>query len=230
MVHRRPARALLVAHIGLAVGWIGLTMCLLTLGIAGAAASSPMALRSAYQADGWLGLALVAPVSLGALSTGVAAALTGRWGLTRHWWVATKLGIAIALTIGSNFAIDLELQSASHVVTHTPAAILTASDIGTARLVAVGGPAGELYLLVCAVILSIYRPWGRIGGRRNHALIRGSRSMNKTDPESDVIVKIQSGAPVGEPGPQVIRPGHDQRSGLVDGLGPLAAGAAPGHH
>jgi hypothetical protein len=62
MVRRRPARALLVAHVGLAVGWIGLTMCLLTLGLAGSAASSPMALRVAYQADGWLGLALVAPL------------------------------------------------------------------------------------------------------------------------------------------------------------------------
>jgi len=34
----------------------------------------------------------------------------------------------------------------------------------------------------------------------------------------------------GEPGPQVIRAGHEQRSGLVDGLGPLGTGAALGHH
>jgi len=34
----------------------------------------------------------------------------------------------------------------------------------------------------------------------------------------------------GEPGPQVIRAGHDQRPGLVDGLGPLGPGAALGHH
>ena len=34
----------------------------------------------------------------------------------------------------------------------------------------------------------------------------------------------------GEPGPQVIRPGHDQGPGLVDGLGPLRAGAALGDH
>ena len=34
----------------------------------------------------------------------------------------------------------------------------------------------------------------------------------------------------GEPGPQVIRPGHDQRPGLVDRLGPLIAGAAFGDH
>ena len=34
----------------------------------------------------------------------------------------------------------------------------------------------------------------------------------------------------GEPGPQVIRAGQDQRTGLVDGLGPLVAGAALGDH
>src|SRR5712691_7693556 len=34
----------------------------------------------------------------------------------------------------------------------------------------------------------------------------------------------------GEPGPQVIGPGHDQGPGLVDGLGPLGAGAALGDH
>ncbi len=34
----------------------------------------------------------------------------------------------------------------------------------------------------------------------------------------------------GEPGAQVIRPGQDQRPGLVDRLGPLGAGAALGDH
>ena len=34
----------------------------------------------------------------------------------------------------------------------------------------------------------------------------------------------------GEPGPQVIGPGHDQGPGLVDRLGPLGAGAALGDH
>ena len=34
----------------------------------------------------------------------------------------------------------------------------------------------------------------------------------------------------GEPGPQVIGAGHEQRPGLVDGLGPLGAGAALGDH
>ena len=34
----------------------------------------------------------------------------------------------------------------------------------------------------------------------------------------------------GEPDPQVVGPGHDQGPGLVDGLGPLGAGAALGHH
>jgi hypothetical protein len=34
----------------------------------------------------------------------------------------------------------------------------------------------------------------------------------------------------GEPGPQVVGPGHDQGPGLVDGLGPLGAGAALGDH
>ena len=34
----------------------------------------------------------------------------------------------------------------------------------------------------------------------------------------------------GEPGPQLLGAGHDQRPGLVDRLGPLLAGAALGHH
>ena len=39
-----------------------------------------------------------------------------------------------------------------------------------------------------------------------------------------------AGVVPGEPGPQLIRAGHDQRPGLVDRLGPLGAGAALGHH
>ena len=40
----------------------------------------------------------------------------------------------------------------------------------------------------------------------------------------------RSSALPGEPGPQLVRAGQDQCAGLVDGLGPLAAGAAPVGH
>src|SRR5207245_2787523 len=41
--------------------------------------------------------------------------------------------------------------------------------------------------------------------------------------------QVSGGVP-GEPDPQVVGPGHDQGPGLVDGLGPLGAGAALGDH
>jgi len=165
----RRRQPLLVAHIGFSAGWIGLNTALLTLGVVALATSQPATLRAIYVALGWLGISLIAPFSIGSLGTGILIALRGRWGLLRYWWVTVKFIIAIGVTIGANLLLDLRLQSAANRV--TAGGTLTASSVGVARYVAVVLPVIQTVLLLTALVLSIYRPWGltSIGERRRAA-------------------------------------------------------------
>ncbi len=51
-----------------------------------------------------------------------------------------------------------------------------------------------------------------------------------TGPQRGQLGDQVNGGMPGEPGPQAVGAGHDQRPGLVDGLGPLRARAALGDH
>ena len=156
----RRRQPLLVAHIGLSVGWIGLNTALLTLAVVGLATNDPATLRAIYVSLGWLGLVLIAPFSVGTLITGVLVAIRGRWGVLRHWWVAVKLLIAVGVTIGANLLLDLRLQSAANRVTTLSGSALTGPSLGVARYVAVVLPIIQMGFLLTALMLAIYRPWG----------------------------------------------------------------------
>ncbi|GAA4659398.1 hypothetical protein GCM10023324_06290 [Streptomyces youssoufiensis] len=67
---RPTRRAVLVVHVVVSVGWLGVTCGLITLAIAGAATDSAEAAEAAYRAMKVFGDWLVIPLSLLALSAG----------------------------------------------------------------------------------------------------------------------------------------------------------------
>ncbi|WP_344329085.1 GNAT family N-acetyltransferase [Streptomyces macrosporus] len=93
----RPARrALLVVHVTVSAAWLGLTLALLTLAVAGAAGDSPDAAETAYRAMATITDRLVAPVALLTLTSGLALSLGTSWGPARHRWVFTKFWLTLA--------------------------------------------------------------------------------------------------------------------------------------
>ena len=93
---RRWRNLLLCVHIVVAVGALGTDTILLTLGVTGLVSSDANLVRAAYLAMDLLVTAVLLPLALAALASGVLLGLGTRWGLARHWWVLAKL----ALTIG----------------------------------------------------------------------------------------------------------------------------------
>lgn len=159
----RLRKALLTLHVATAVGWLGVDLVLLTLGIAGLSGVDPAVV---YPALGLVGRVLFAPLSVVAWLVGVLTALLTPWGLMKHWWVVVKLVITTVM---------LGLVLLALYPNLTDAWVLGADLPDRERLDLVVAPAVSSTLLLIATVLSSYKPWGRI--RRPATVTRPSAAM-----------------------------------------------------
>ena len=144
---KRPARrSILVAHVAVSVGWLGLTVGLLALGLTAFlthdAATAEAATRAMKVFSDWL----VVPVALLSLVSGLALALGTSWGLARHRWVWAKFWLTLITAGLSVFALRPAIDEA---------AARGAADID---LVIAPSVATATYLFVTAI--SVLKPWG----------------------------------------------------------------------
>jgi len=81
----------LTAHVTSSVGWLGAVAVSLALAAAGLTSGDPQVVRAAYLMLKVTGWAVLVPLSLGTLLTGLVQSLGTRWGLFRHYWILAKL-------------------------------------------------------------------------------------------------------------------------------------------
>ncbi|MEU8972360.1 DUF2269 domain-containing protein [Streptomyces monashensis] len=166
---RRPGRRLpvrvrhsmVVVHVVASVSWLALMLCLLTLGTTALATHDAGTVRTAYRAMGMLGDALIIPLSLLTLVSGVVLALGTPWGLFRFYWVGTKFWLTLVATVASIFALTARLHDAVHAVAVHPTGPVSAMHLGFIRYNMVIVPAVALLLYLANVVLSVFKPWGR---------------------------------------------------------------------
>ncbi|MFI6357520.1 DUF2269 domain-containing protein [Streptomyces sp. NPDC050743] len=157
----RARKSWVVVHLVASVGWLTLMLCLLTLGATALATDDADTLRTAYRAMGMLGDALIVPLSLLTLLSGVVLSLGTSWGLFRYYWVATKFWLTLAATAASIFALSARLHEAVHAVQRHPTGPIAAMHLGFVRYQTVIVPAVALLLYLAIVVLSVFKPWGR---------------------------------------------------------------------
>src|SRR5918997_572837 len=94
-----PLRKLaLTAHVTTSVGWLGAVAAFLALAIAGLAGDDGPTVRRAYVGAEVITWAVIVPLCLASLVTGVVQSLGTSWGLVRHWWVLIKLALTVVAT------------------------------------------------------------------------------------------------------------------------------------
>lgn len=167
-------RTVLALHILCGAGWMGLDLGLLLLVLTGATSGSGPVVAAAYT-SARLVIPIVIPVlAVGMLVTGVLLGWGTKWNLLEWTWVFTKLVIGIVLTILVFVAL-------------VPGALSIPTELsGTATEVrdAVGGagqdllfpPAVSFLALAVALVLSIWKPWGRTRWARDRIDTRGKMS------------------------------------------------------
>ena len=157
-------KLVLALHVIVSVGALGVYLGLLTLAVAGLETDDPERLRTAYTAMGIFGDWLIIPVSLAILVTGLTLGLGTRWGLLRHYWVATKLVLTLALAAASTYGLRARIHDAIDAL---PAASSGAGDVGSMGVVLVFLLPVALAVYITTTVLAIYKPWGMTGrGRR----------------------------------------------------------------
>jgi hypothetical protein len=150
----RWRKLLLTTHVGASVGLLGTDATVLLLAVTGAQGRDPGAVYPAAQLIGSL---LLVPAALLSLVTGVLLGLLTPWGLFRHWWVTAKLVLTTAGAVLSLVVLTPTLTGlADAAVGPVPLAqrLELVRDSGAASLV-----------LVVTLVLSVYKPFGRIRAR-----------------------------------------------------------------
>jgi hypothetical protein len=146
----RQRKAVLTLHIATSVGWLGVDLVMLTLGIAGLTGADPDVV---YPAQSLVGRLLFTPLSALVWLIGVANAVWTPWRLFRHWWVLVKLAVTTLMLILVLFLLYPGLVKAGEL-----AGALAFPD----RVNLVVAPSVSSSLLILATILSTYKPWGRV--------------------------------------------------------------------
>ncbi|MEV0847225.1 DUF2269 domain-containing protein [Streptomyces sp. NPDC049954] len=163
---RHARRVWLVVHVVTSVGWLGLTLGLLALGINGLS-GPPDQVHASYLAMALFTDWLLPVISLASLISGVLLALGTPWGLLRHRWVAVKFWVSIAATTASLFALRV-------IVDHAADQAATPGYHGPHALVT--GPSVALAAYLLNTVLSVVKPWGLTArGRRARRRTAGDR-------------------------------------------------------
>jgi hypothetical protein len=149
----RWRKGVLTVHVVTAVGWLGVDLVQLTLGIAGLTGADPAVI---YPAFGLIGTVLFIPLSFLVWLVGVVNAAYTPWRILRHWWVVAKLAITTLMLILVIVALRPNL---------TAAWTLGAALPHQSRLNLVVAPSVSTGLLILATVLSTYKPWGRTARR-----------------------------------------------------------------
>jgi hypothetical protein len=197
---RRLRVALLTVHIVMSVGWVGLLGALVAMEVIALATVNPLERAGIATAMAAMTVWVLVPVVFASMTSGLVLALFTPWGLTRHWWVLAKCGIAVVVTV---VALALLLPQLHQII---------AGDGEPIQMLTLIARSAALLLLLVATGLSVVKPWGKTprarrtqgAGKRPVKTQAAGRPPGKTTQEA--------GKPRGKTPPRVSKlPGETTR-------------------
>lgn len=154
----RTRKAVLLAHIASAGAWLGIDVVLGVMVGTALLTGDPQDGGVALQSLGLFAVWPLVVVGLVCLVTGVLLGLGSKYGLVRFWWVAVKLFLNVLL-------VSLVLVALRPGVDEVSASAQEAMAEG-GLLPPVGDmvfpPVVSTTLVLVAMTLSVFKPWGRI--------------------------------------------------------------------
>ena len=148
-------KLVLTVHIIVSVGWVGAVAGYLALDVTAATSQDEAMLRVAYVGMDVIVRAVIVPLAITALVTGVVISLGSKWGLFRHYWVI----ISLVLTVGATGVLLIETQTVGAFadIASDPA---TSGDqlrgLGNTLAHSIGG----IVVLLVVLFLNMYKPRG----------------------------------------------------------------------
>ncbi len=147
----------LTTHITFSVGWFGAVAGFLALAIAGLMSKDSQLVSSSYISMELIGWFVIVPACIASLVSGVIQSLGTPWGLFEHYWVLIKFLLTIIATV----FLLIHMQPVGFIADMVSQHSLLDSEFIGLRLRLVIDAAAALIVLLSAIILSVYKPWGR---------------------------------------------------------------------
>ncbi|BAH55720.1 putative membrane protein [Rhodococcus opacus RKJ300 = JCM 13270] len=173
-----PVRTLaLTVHIGASAGWLGAIVTYLVVAAATLIGADPAQVRGGYQVMAMLADAVLLPLALASLVTGLICSLGTAWGLFRHYWVLLKLLLNLVATVvlvlytrsieyAATVAAQPSWSQADRAVLQDPTHLVHAT--------------AALIVVLAALVLAVYKPRGVTAyGHRKALRNRAAPSLSR---------------------------------------------------
>jgi uncharacterized membrane protein len=163
-------------HIVSACLWLGSAACIVLLQCLRGWADEPRLLLALNESFSILDFAFIIPAAMGSAFTGLLMCLKTSWGVTRYWWILTKVILTLSLIlIGTAFLGPWQLQMVE--LSRQPDSILDpggAYDLIRLPFTLIG--VLQVLWLITIVAVSVRKPWGRriAKDKTAHVLTHGS--------------------------------------------------------
>lgn len=159
---RRARKAVLVVHLVSAGAWIGIDVVLAVLVFTALLTDDARTAAVSYQALELLAIWPLLLTGLVCLASGVTLGLGSKYGLVRYWWVAAKLVINVVFVALVPLSLKPTVIEAAAYGRQLTAGAPLSFPVTDLLFPPIVSPAG----LLIAVLLAVYKPWGRIRKRR----------------------------------------------------------------
>ncbi len=157
----RTRKAVLVVHIASAGAWLGIDVVMAVLIFTALGSDDGHTRALCLQALKLFAIWPLFTTGMVCLASGVVLGLGSKYGLVRYWWVAAKLALNILLNGLVLISLRPEVTRAAEEGRQLAAGAPVTVVVGDLIYPPIVSPA----LLLLAVTLSVFKPWGRIRKR-----------------------------------------------------------------
>ncbi|RZT86072.1 putative integral membrane protein DUF2269 [Pseudonocardia sediminis] len=154
LVGKKTRQLLVFVHVAVSVGWMGAGAANVVLALTAGYSPDPVLRLACYQLIDRIDWWLVIPLAFATLVSGVVVSVASPWGLSRYWWVLTKLVLTVAVIVYSTFLIGVWVEESIAAVA------AGAPESPVAGQLAYGAGLNIVAFLFMTWA-SVAKPWGR---------------------------------------------------------------------
>ncbi len=157
-------KSVLLVHIASAGAWLGVDVVMGVLVVTALVSDDGHTKALAFRSLELVAVGPLLALGLLCLLSGVLLGLGSRYGLLRYWWVAAKLALNLVLTGLVLVALAPEVTAHAEQARQFEAGLPVPLAVGQLVFPPIVSPVA----LLVAMVLAVFKPWGRIRPGRAH--------------------------------------------------------------
>jgi hypothetical protein len=158
----KPRKALVAAHAVSAASWVGVAVTFVAMSVVAMSTTDIHTAAVTYELMAAFDVTLLPWTNFATFLTGIALSMTTKWGLIRYYWVAAKIAIAVGILVMAFGFLHDNLERAGDEAAALATTGGTVADVSGSADVVLWGFGCAMLSLVGALLLSLYKPGGRM--------------------------------------------------------------------